>query len=78
MLRYSRFAPVNHAKSVAKPKETRSVSEGFFAFSNTRQLVSPPTPAPHVFPENATRQVERERTGTPSSHGFDLSPTRSG
>ena len=33
MLRFSRYALVDHAKSVAKPKETRSVSEGLFDFS---------------------------------------------
>ena len=33
MLRFSRFAQANQLKSVAKPKETRSVSEGFFDFS---------------------------------------------
>ena len=38
MLRFSRFAPVDQLKSVGKPKETRSVSEGFFDFSN-----KPPT-----------------------------------
>ena len=34
MLRVSRFAPVDQLKSVGKPKETRSVSEGFFKFSS--------------------------------------------
>ena len=34
MLRFSRFALVDKAKSVEKQKETRSVSEGFFDFSN--------------------------------------------
>ena len=38
MLRFSRIAPVGHAKSVENPRETRSVSEGLFAFSN-----KPPT-----------------------------------
>ena len=35
MLCFSRIALVDRVKSVAKPKETRSVSEGFFDFSNT-------------------------------------------
>ena len=36
--RFPRFAPVDQLKSVAKPKETRSVSEGFFDVPN-----KPPT-----------------------------------
>ena len=38
MLRFSRFAPGDQLKSVGKLKETRSVSEGFFAFSNTPSI----------------------------------------
>ena len=33
MSRFSRFAPADQVQSVRKPKETRSVSEGFFDFS---------------------------------------------
>ena len=36
MLRFSRSVLVDHGKIVGKPMETRSVSEGFFEFSNTR------------------------------------------
>ncbi|MCA9106628.1 MAG: hypothetical protein KDA83_14495 [Planctomycetales bacterium] len=34
MLRFSRFAPVDQLKRVGKQKETRSVSEGLFDFSD--------------------------------------------
>ena len=38
MLRFSRFAQANQPKNRGKSKETRSVSEGFFAFSNTPSI----------------------------------------